>query len=140
MAIRIVPLQKHHIPDIMNLDTRFKSRWSEGFYDQRISLYPHLGHAAYDNNRFVGFILGKEQPDGTVLISRVAVDKKYEKRGIGTQLMHSLEKSTPTPLVSSVRVNNIPSIKLHEKTGFFQYDTTRYSDNTLGIKMKKYRR
>lgn len=134
--ISIKPLTDANLPRIMELDERFGSSWSPSFYRQRLSMFSNLAYGAYKNGELIGFVLGKQNPDNT-LVSRVVVDKQYEGHGIGTQLLQKLKSVAPTPLTSTVRKDNIPSLKIHKRVGFTPLpETYTYQDGTPGYKMK----
>jgi len=106
--ILIKPLSKNSLDDIQELDKRFKSRWSDELYLERLETFPQLALGAYNSkDHLIGFILGKTQPDGSFFISRVVVDKNHEGKGIGTKLMKSFSKATTDKIESSVRKRNI---------------------------------
>ena len=139
-SISIKPLTDADIGRIMDLDTRFGSSWSPSFYRQRLSLFSDLAYGAYKDDVLIGFVLGKHNPDDT-LVSRVVVDKSYEGQGIGTTLLQKLKQSSHQPLSSTVRKDNIPSIKIHKKVGFtILPETYTYRDGTPGYKMKTKKR
>ena len=135
-SISIKPLTDADIGRIMDLDTRFGSSWSPSFYRQRLSLFSDLAYGAYKDDVLIGFVLGKHNPDDT-LVSRVVVDKSYEGQGIGTTLLQKLKQSSHQPLSSTVRVHNTPSLRIHKKVGFIKLpEMYTYKDGTKGYKLK----
>ena len=137
----IKPLTRKHIDEIMELDQRFGSSWSPDFYTQRLSQFGDLAFGAYKNKKLAGFIIGKKNPDGTVLISRVVVEKNLENHGIGSKLMNKLAHATKADLISDVRVSNTASIKMCKRCGFTKLpDKMQYTDGEYGYKFRKTRR
>lgn len=134
--ISIKPLTDANINRIMELDERFGSSWSPSFYRRRLSMFSNLAYGAYKNGELIGFVLGKQNPDDT-LVSRVVVDKQYEGHGIGTKLLQKLKSVAPSPLTATVRKTNAPSVKIHKRVGFRPLEETyTYRDGTPGYKMK----
>ena len=139
-TISIKPLTDANISRIMELDERFGSSWSPSFYASRIHQFSDLAYGAYEDGKLIGFVLGKHNPDDT-LVSRVVVDEAHEGKGIGTNLLKKLKESTPKPLTSTVRKHNTSSIKIHKKVGFIKLpEMYTYKDGTLGYKMRTKKR
>jgi len=134
-------LSRKNIDDILKLDNRFGSHWSRGFYLDRLSMFPDLSYGAFKNGKLIGFVLGKKEPLGNITISRVAVKKELEGRGIGGNLVDILTKKViddAKSLRSTVRESNIRSIKLHKHRGFETLpDFHIYKDGEKGFKFLK---
>ena len=57
--MKIKPLTPNHIEEILQLDKRFQSQWSEEFYLERMELFPHFALGAFIDDKLIGFIMGK---------------------------------------------------------------------------------
>ena len=69
-------------------------------------------------------------------IDRIAVDKNYTKRSIGSKLYDEVidfaEMNSISHLTAEINLlpsNNMPSFKFHEKFAFSELDTVKYSED-----------
>ena len=134
--MKIRKISSRNINQMMRLEDRLISNWPRDLYLERLSMYPDLAFGMFDGPKMVGFIIGKRNPDDTVLISRVVVDKKYENKCIGTRLVKKLEHSCKSFMVSTVRESNKPSLKIHEHAGFHVVEPYRFHDGEPGFKLR----
>ena len=101
-------------------ETLRKSRESE--FD--INVKTGYSLVAEQSSRIVGFILACETLPfkGTVYIRHIAVHPDFQSQGIGEKLLRSLidkaKKNEIDKIWSGISVDNLSSIRLHEKAGF----------------------
>jgi dTDP-4-amino-4,6-dideoxy-D-galactose acyltransferase len=74
------------------------------------------------NNRIVGFITFKHGHEEITTIGLVAIDKNYQRLGIGKSIMneciHLCYKQKKTRISVATQLNNQPAIKFYERFGF----------------------
>ena len=140
MTVRVKKLTVDSLDDISKLDVRFDTPWSKECYESQIKKFPSLARGAYENENLVGFIVGKRMKSGVNKISRVAVSKEHEGRGIGKELVKKFEqRSVGKKVESRIRSSNKPSYHLHKSLGYDvdpSYEYT-YKDKETGIKFFK---
>jgi ribosomal-protein-alanine N-acetyltransferase len=89
----------------------------------------------------VGFIAGDPRPrDGWGWIATVAVDPRYQRRGIGHALLHACERQLSVPKARlTVRLSNYSAIAMYEKNGYQAIDIWRayYNDGEDAQVMEK---
>jgi ribosomal-protein-alanine N-acetyltransferase len=70
-----------------------------------------------ENDEMIGFAACDPRPSQSVAwIATVAVDPRYQRRGIGRMLLHACEERAKLPRVKlSVRISNHGAITLYEK-------------------------
>ena len=96
---------------------------------------------AVEVDEMVGFIAGDpRQSDGVAWISTIAVDPRFQRRGIGRALLQACETQLGFPVIKlSVRLSNYGAIALYEKEGYRTSDVWRgyYNDGEDGLVMVK---
>lgn len=96
---------------------------------------------AVGDGGLIGFIAGETRPSqGAAWIATLAVDPRYQRRGIGRALLRMCESRLKLPLVKlTVRVSNHGAITLYEKEGYRTVDIWRryYRDGEDGLVMEK---
>jgi len=96
---------------------------------------------AVEADEMVGFIAGDpRQSDGVAWISTIAVDPRFQRRGIGRALLQACETQLGFPVIKlSVRLSNYGAIALYEKEGYRTSDVWRgyYNDGEDGLVMVK---
>ena len=96
---------------------------------------------AVEDGGMVGFIAGETRPSqGAAWIATLAVDPRYQRRGVGQRLLRTCESRLTLPLVKlTVRVSNLGAITLYEKEGYRTVDIWKryYRDGEDGLVMEK---
>jgi ribosomal-protein-alanine N-acetyltransferase len=96
---------------------------------------------AVEDGSMIGFVAGETRPSqGTAWIATLAVDPRYQQRGIGRALLRACESRLKLPLVKlTVRVSNQGAITLYEKEGYRTVDIWKryYRDGEDGLVMEK---
>lgn len=94
-----------------------------------------------ENDEMIGFAACDPRPSQSVAwIATIAVDPRYQRRGIGRMLLHACEERTKLPRVKlSVRISNHGAIMLYEKEGYQTVDVwgRYYSDEEDALVMEK---
>lgn len=89
----------------------------------------------------IGFVAGETRAsEGAAWIATLAVDPRYQRRGIGQNLLRMCESFLRSPLVKlTVRVSNLGAIALYEKEGYRSVDIWKryYRDGEDGLVMEK---
>ncbi len=96
---------------------------------------------AVEDNQMIGFIAGEtRQADGAAWIATIAVDPRFQRRGIGRALLHACEARVDRPrLKLTVRMSNHAAITLYEQEGYRTVDVWKryYKDGEDGMVMEK---
>ena len=96
---------------------------------------------AMEDNQMVGFIAGDPRPrDGWGWIATIAVDPRFQRRGIGTALLHACEGKLGVPRSRlTVRMSNEGAISLYQREGYQTIDVWKayYNDGEDAIVMEK---
>ncbi|MEP6896302.1 MAG: GNAT family N-acetyltransferase, partial [Chloroflexota bacterium] len=96
---------------------------------------------AVESGEMVGFVAGDPRhSDGIAWISTIAVDPRYQRRGIGRALLQACEAQVKLPTMKlSVRLSNYGAIAMYEKEGYRTSDIWRgyYNDGEDGLVMVK---
>lgn len=96
---------------------------------------------AVEDSEMIGFIAGDPRPSqGAAWIATIGVDPRYQRRGIGFELLRACEKQVKLPRVKlTVRISNDGAIALYEKAGYRTIDIWKkyYSDGEDGLVMEK---
>lgn len=118
----IVKMTSEHIPQIALLETLcFHDPWSENSIASELNNPLSLWLVALDGERVVGYV-GSQTVLGWTDMMNVAVHPDWRRKGIGEQLIVSLEealrKQESTCLTLEVRASNEPAKALYQKLGF----------------------
>jgi len=118
----IVKMTSEHIPQIALLETLcFHDPWSENSIASELNNSLSLWLVALDGERVVGYV-GSQTVLGWTDMMNVAVHPDWRRKGIGEQLIVSLEealrKRESTCLTLEVRASNEPAKALYQKLGF----------------------
>ncbi len=96
---------------------------------------------AVDAGEMIGFVAGDpRQANGVGWIATLAVDPRYQRRGIGTALLEACERALNLPVIKlTVRATNQTAIILYEHRGYRAVDVWRryYNDGEDGLVMTK---
>ncbi len=96
---------------------------------------------AVEDAQMVGFIAGDPRPrEGWGWIATIAVDSRYQRRGIGRALLHACEKKLGVPRSRlTVRISNQGAISMYEKDGYKSIDIWKgyYNDGEDALLMEK---
>jgi len=96
---------------------------------------------AMEDGGMIGFVAGETRPShGAAWIATLAVDPRYQRRGIGRALLRMCESRLKLPLVKlTVRISNLVAITLYEKEGYRSVDIWKryYRDGEDGLVMEK---
>ena len=94
-----------------------------------------------ENGEMIAFAACDPRPSQSMAwIATIAVDPRYQRRGIGRMLLHACEERTKQPrLMLSVRISNHGAIALYEREGYQTVDVwgRYYSDQEDALVMEK---
>jgi len=96
---------------------------------------------AVEDMQMVGFIAGDPRPrEGWGWVATIAVDSRYQRRGIGRALLHACENKLGVPRSRlTVRLSNHGAISMYEKEGYKSIDVWKayYNDGEDALLMEK---
>lgn len=96
---------------------------------------------AVEDGQMVGFVAGDPRPrDGWGWVATIAVDPRYQRRGIGRALLHQCEATLGVPRVRlTVRMSNQGAVTMYEKEGYGLIDIWQayYNDGEDAMLMEK---
>lgn len=96
---------------------------------------------AVDQGKMVGFVAGEPRASKQEFwIATIAVDPRYQRRGIGRTLLRACEQQTKLhQLKLTVRISNQAAIALYEQEGYRTLDIWKsyYVDGEDGLVMGK---
>ena len=96
---------------------------------------------AVEDDQMVGFIAGDPRPrEGWGWVATIAVDSRYQRRGIGRALLHACENKLGVPRSRlTVRLSNHGAISMYEKEGYKSIDVWKayYNDGEDALLMEK---
>lgn len=96
---------------------------------------------AVEDQKMVGFIAGDPHPrDGWGWVATIAVDPRYQRRGIGRALLHACEAKLGVPRSRlTVRPSNHGAISMYEREGYASIDLWKgyYNDGEDAMLMEK---
>ena len=96
---------------------------------------------ALEEDNMIGFAAGEPRPaQKEFWIATIAVDPRYQRRGIGRQLLRACEARAKIPrLKLTVRISNQAAISLYEQEGYHSMDIWQgyYMDGEDGLVMGK---
>ncbi len=78
---------------------------------------------AYDNDKLVGVIRTVGDGFSVVFIQDILVSPEYQRRGIGTQLLHEIMNRFPDVYQMELMTDNTPkTISFYQSAGFVRAD------------------
>lgn len=96
---------------------------------------------AMEENQMIGFVAGEtRQAAGSAWIATIAVDPRYQRRGIGRALLRACEAHVKQPCLKlTVRISNQSAIALYESEGYRTVEIWKkyYNDGEDGLVMEK---
>ncbi len=96
---------------------------------------------AVESSRMVGFVAGDPRPrDGWGWIATIAVNPRFQRRGIGRALLKECERQLGVPRARlTVRVSNHSAILMYEQAGYLPIDLWKayYDDGEDALVMEK---
>ncbi|WKZ49083.1 MAG: GNAT family N-acetyltransferase [Anaerolineales bacterium] len=96
---------------------------------------------AVDDSQMIGFAAGEtRRSHGEAWIATLAVDPRFQRRGIGRALLRRCESQIQARRMKlTVRVSNLGAISLYEREGYRTTDIWRgyYKDGEDGLVMEK---
>jgi ribosomal-protein-alanine acetyltransferase len=96
---------------------------------------------AVEDGEMIGFVACDLRPSQSAAwIATIAVDPRYQRRGIGHMLLHACEERVTLPCMKlSVRISNHGAIALYEKEGYQTINVwgRYYSDQEDALVMEK---
>lgn len=96
---------------------------------------------AMEDGQMIGFVAGEPRSSRKEFwIATIAVDPRYQRRGIGRRLLRACEEQAKLPrLKLTVRISNQAAIALYEEQGYRTVDIWKgyYVDGEDGLVMGK---
>jgi ribosomal-protein-alanine N-acetyltransferase len=143
-SIEIVPATWRDVRALVQLDRRcFKPIDAYAWYEfLGLCLWPGvITLKALVDGQLAGFIAGDpRRPEGHTIIVTIAVDPRYQRRGIGERLLRAVEaRSTLPRLQLMVRISNLPALHLYRKLNYTIVETwpRYYEDGEDAYVMEK---
>ena len=120
-----------------------KDAWSLFDLIAVLSWIDVVRYKAMEDGEMIGFVAGETRPfRGTAWIATIAVDPRYQRRGIGRELLRTCEAQMNLSRIKlTVRVSNHGAISLYEQEGYRTFEIWRkyYNDGEDGLVMEKIR-
>lgn len=133
--VRIVPLEKQHIPAILEIEAKANgSPWSARSFENELDHAHGVFLVALDQARVVGYG-GMWLMIDEAHVTTLAVDEEARRNGVGLRVMNALlEEAKQRGMLCctlEVRASNEPALALYEKMGFVRAGVRKqyYPDN-----------
>jgi ribosomal-protein-alanine N-acetyltransferase len=135
VAIDVRPLTLGDLDDIDEIEQRaYVTPWSRTMFASEIAKPSSICLGAFEGERLVGYVINSRYVDAWHVMN-VAVDPRYRRRGVASQLLGRLFELTEHDgrrgYTLEVRVSNEGAIGLYERLGFERRGIRRgyYTDN-----------
>jgi len=135
VAIDLRQLTLGDLDDIDEIEQRaYATPWSRTMFASEIAKPSSICLGAFEGERLVGYVINSRYVDAWHVMN-VAVDSRYRRRGIASQLLDRLFELTEHDgrrgYTLEVRVSNDGAIALYERLGFERRGIRRgyYTDN-----------
>ena len=135
VAIDIRRLALADLDEIEEIERRaYPTPWSRSMFASELAKPTSICLGAFEGERLVGYIVNSRYVDAWHVMN-VAVDPRFQRRGIATQLLERLFELTADDerrgYTLEVRVSNDVAIRLYERAGFKPRGIRRgyYTDN-----------
>jgi ribosomal-protein-alanine N-acetyltransferase len=135
VAIEIRRLTLVDLDEIEEIERRaYPTPWSRSMFASELAKPTSICLGAFEGDRLVGYIVNSRYVDAWHVMN-VAVDPRFQRRGIATQLLEHLFELTKEDerrgYTLEVRVSNRDAIALYEKLAFEPRGVRRgyYTDN-----------
>lgn len=119
---------------MMNIAKKLHPKWFDNFAINRsipLDLKIHKGFVIEEEGKILGFITYASN-EGEVKISWMGILPDYQKKGIGTKLLKTLEKELKKMGIKELRVET-----LADSVKYRPYDSTRDFYRETGFKLEK---
>jgi len=135
VAIDVRTLTLGDLDDIDEIEQRaYVTPWSRTMFASEIAKPSSICLGAFEGERLVGYVINSRYVDAWHVMN-VAVDPRYRRRGIASELLDRLFELTGQDgrrgYTLEVRVSNDGAIALYERLGFERRGIRRgyYTDN-----------
>mgnify|MGYP000091247399 CR=1 FL=1 len=141
--VEIREMKKEDLPQVMEIEREsFRLPWSMEEFLYVLSLRGVLALVACEDNKIIGYTVGKEIGDKMYLMN-MAVRKGKRRRGIGKALLFEFikecEKKGMKEIYLEVRISNEPAIELYKLFGFrIDGIIPFYYEDEDGVRMRLY--
>jgi len=131
--VRIEPLEKEHHAGILEIVENLPEWFDETARTRSVpsDLRHQLGFAAASNHNVVGFIT-LYVAEGRMHIGWLAVDKPFQRQGIGSRLLDASEA-----MARKMQIDDIATYTLGEEVDYQPYESTRQFYWKHGFKVYK---
>jgi ribosomal-protein-alanine N-acetyltransferase len=120
--ITIRPIKFNDLDAVYNLETMlFPNPWPKSFFQHDLMSGDSVGLVVEHADHVIGYAMAAFTGDG-FHVTNIAIDRQYQRAGLGTELMKQLEtralKRGTRYVFLEVRTNNSAAIKFYAKLGY----------------------
>lgn len=122
-SLRIIPLQRHDVPQVMTVEQELPGGWTEPqlLAELASGIGWQYGVRSFQGGPLLGYVFGRSVLDEAEIF-RLAVINSSRRKGIATFMLTSLAEILDARGVNSchleVRAANRAALRLYEKIGF----------------------